>query len=69
MAEIRLFFVRKKTNIFEREKAFTLFIDRLRNVALLTLVHVENFLLDAACGLLINQEIRYSGRENAKKIG
>ena len=42
VSEIRML-VRKKTNIFEREFFFTLFIERLRDVTLLTLVLVENF--------------------------
>ena len=34
------------------KRQLTLFIDGIRDVALLTFVHVEDTLLDAACGLL-----------------
>ena len=48
-----------------------MFIDRLSDVTLLILVHVENILFEeAACGLLIdprNEGIRYSGREKTQK--
>ena len=70
IAEIRMS-IRKKTKIFEREKAFTLFIDRIRDATLLILVHLENTLVDAALRLLIgprNQGIRYSSKENEKKL-
>ena len=38
-------------------------------MTLFTLVQVENFIIGAACGLLIgpeNQVVRYSGRDNTK---
>ena len=52
-----------------------MFVDRLIDsyVTVLSLVHVENILFDAACGLLISPRnegiIRYYGREreNSKK--
>ena len=46
--------------------------DRLGDVTLLILVHDENILYDAACGLLIsprNEGIRYSGGEKTRKKG
>lgn len=53
VAEIKML-VRKKKDYIRKEKIFfTLFIDRLRDMTLLTLVQVENFLSSAACGLLI----------------
>ena len=49
-----------------------MFIDRLSDLTLLILVHVENILFEAACGLLIgprNEGIRYSGRKKTQKNG
>ena len=46
-------------------------IDRLRDMTLLTLVQVENFLIGAVCGLLIgprNQDIKYSVREITQNL-
>ena len=39
---------KKKKNIWKKKTFPTLFIDRLGDVTLLTLVHAENILLDAA---------------------
>ena len=58
VAEIKML-VRKKKDYIRKEKIFfTLFIDRLRDMTLLTLVQIENFLSSAACGLLIGPKKR-----------